>query len=234
MKLLIFLAVWKRPEITEICFMSINRLQKVKEFDIKGFAVISEESMIPLCEKYGILWCMHENLPLGKKKNFGVQKALEYDFEYLIEIGSDDILKTEILQAYKWNAPVIGLMEFALLNTKNGDCKYIKTNAPKFGAGRAIKREALEACKLWPDNVNQGMDNKSNFQLARNGFMAKGIRSDDPLVVALKSDTNIWPYKDIQGHKFSIEQTLNGLSTEEKTAIQCLIIKNKSASLTGA
>jgi hypothetical protein len=209
--------------------MSIKRLQKVEGFDVKGFAVISEESMIPLCEKYGILWCMHENLPLGRKKNFGIEKALEYEFDYLIEIGSDDILKSEILEAYKWDAPVIGLMEFGLLNTVNGNCKRIKTNIPKFGAGRAIKREALG--KLWPDNLSKGLDNRSNMHLGRNGFLAKGVKWDRPLVTALKGETNIWSFRAIHGHKHTIEEALNGLSEEEINAIQCLITKNKSASL---
>src|SRR5688500_10590245 len=106
MKLLIYTAVWQRPEITEICFMGIKRLQKIHKFYISDFAVISEDSMLRLCNKYGVDWCMHENLRLGSKKNYGVKQALKKDFDYMIEIDSDDLLKNEVLTTYKWNAPV--------------------------------------------------------------------------------------------------------------------------------
>src|SRR6478752_4031551 len=96
-RLLVFLAVWKRPEITEICFMGIDRLRKTGLFPIEAFAVISEESMIPLCEKYNIDYCFYKNEPLGEKKNFGLTEAYKKEWDYLVEIGSDDLLKNEYL-----------------------------------------------------------------------------------------------------------------------------------------
>ena len=80
MRLMIFLAVWKRPEITEICFMGINRLRKSGLFPIEAMAVISEESMKPLCKKYGIDYVMYKNEPLGEKKNYGLREAMKKDF----------------------------------------------------------------------------------------------------------------------------------------------------------
>src|SRR5688572_14122986 len=102
MKLLVFLAVWRRPEITEICFMGIKRLQNYSlSFHVAPFAVISEESMIPLCERYGVEWCMHENLPLGAKKNFGLSQLRDKDFDFMMEIGSDDLILGELLNQYE-------------------------------------------------------------------------------------------------------------------------------------
>lgn len=222
MKLLIFLAVWKRPEITEICFMGIQRLQKVPGFQISAFAVISEVEMIPLCERYGVEWCMAANHPLGAKKNYGVKEALRKDFEYLIEIGSDDLLKDEILQAYKWDAPVLGLMDFALINTHKGYCKKVTSSIPKFGAGRAIKRFVIESMKLWDDNKIRGMDNNSSINLAVNGFMMRGVRCEDPVAIALKSELNLWGYSAMPGSKYPLEKALEGLSIEEVTAIKSL------------
>lgn len=233
MKILVFVPVWKRPEITEICFMGINRLQKVKGFEVKGFAVISEESMITLCEKYGIDWCITKNDPLGAKKNYGVKQALKHEFDYMIEIGSDDLLKNEVLTAYKWGSPVIGLMDFALINTASGSCKSIKTNIPKYGAGRAIQRSVCESFSLWQDGKNRGMDNSSTRILAQNRVMQRGVKSDEPIAVGLKSGVNIWAYRNIPGRAYPIEKALSGLSEQEINAIQCLVAKNKSASLIG-
>lgn len=233
MKILVFVPVWRRPEITEICFMGINRLQKVEGFEVKGFAVISEESMIPLCEKYGIDWCITKNHPLGAKKNHGVKQALKHEFDYMIEIGSDDLLKNEVLTAYKWNGPVIGLMDFALINTVNGSCKSIKTNIPKYGAGRAIQRFVCESFDLWEDGKNKGMDNSSCRILANNRVMQRGVKSDEPLSIALKSAENIWAYKTMPGRAYPLDKALSGLSEQEINAIQCLVAKNKSESLIG-
>lgn len=232
MKVLIYTAAWKRPEITEICFMGIKRLQKVPGFQVSGFAVISEPSMIPLCEKYGIGWCMTANHPLGAKKNFGVKQALRNDFEYMIEVGSDDLLKDEILTAYEWDYPVLGLMDFAIVDTEDGACKRLTTNIPKWGAGRAFKRFVLESFDLWNPMRSRGMDNSSCRILAENKIMQKGVKTDKPLAVALKSKTNLWSYGAIPGAKYSLNDALNGLSEEEINAITCLVTKNKLADLT--
>lgn len=234
MKLLIYPAVWKRPEITEICFMGIKRLQKVPGFDISAFAVISEVEMIPLCDKYGVDWCLTANHPLGTKKNYGVKQALRKDFDYMIEIGSDDLLKTEALYAYTWDAPVVGLMDFAIVNTENGKCKTIKSNIPKYGSGRAIQRFVLESFDLWEDSKSRGMDNSSCRILATNRIMQKGVKCSEPVVVALKSNVNLWSFSLTQGETYPLERALNGLSIEEVNAIKCLITENKSESLTSA
>jgi hypothetical protein len=223
MKLMIFLAVWKRPEITEICFMGINRLRNFSRETIDAFAVISEESMIPLCNKYDIKWAMANNHPLGAKKNYGIKEVLKYDFDYLIEIGSDDLLKNEVLTTYKWDSPVMGLMDFALIDTQTGDCKSIKSTIPKYGAGRAIKRFVLESCEIWENNKSRGMDNSSCRILATNGFLMQGVKSEEPLVVALKSDTNLWGYDSVMGKKYPIQKAFEGLSEEEVNAINYLI-----------
>lgn len=234
MKLLVFTAVWKRPEITEICFMGIKRLQKVTGFDIKAFAVISEVEMIPLCEKYGVDWCIHENHPLGAKKNYGVNEALKHDFEYMIEIGSDDLLKNEILKTYKWDAPILGLDSAVHLNTKTGSCRMLCSMASLFGGGRALSRDVLESGDLWHDKKSKGLDKNSHFNISRRGFLGKRVKTEFPLVIDLKSDVNIWPYSPQLGKKYPLESALNGLSEEEVTAIQCLVAKNKSASLIDA
>lgn len=39
-----------------------------KPLPIEALAVISEETMIPLCEKYGIRWVFYKNEPVGERK----------------------------------------------------------------------------------------------------------------------------------------------------------------------
>ena len=239
MKLLIFLAVWKRPEITEICFMGLNRLRKHPDYDINVLAVISEESMIPLCEKYNVSWVMHENQPLGAKKNFGISEAMKKEFDYLIEIGSDDVLKNEYLEVispYLGVNNLIGIDHAAYINAATGACRYIKSKT-SFGMGRAVRKSALEKVgKMWSNKQNKGMDKHSTFTMAQAGVLERRISSDLPLGIDIKSDVNIWGWRDIKmlTRPYSLDKALDGLSKEEINAIQCLITKNKSASLIGA
>lgn len=147
MKVLIFLAVWKRPEITEICFMGLNRLRKNSRLPVEAFAVISEESMIPLCEKYGIKYTFYKNEPLGEKKNHGLNEAMKLDWDYLIEIGSDDLLKDELLVKYE---PLMGKYDYfgtkdsVIINSKDGRCRRLQSDTV-YGLGRCISRNVLKS-----------------------------------------------------------------------------------------
>src|SRR5688572_25004201 len=118
-KLLVYLALWKRPRITELCFMGLNRLRQHPDFDIQVLAVASEPEMLPLCEKYNVHVVTHTNLPLGKKKNFGLQAARSFKFDYLLEIGSDTLVLNELLDKYKKD--FIGVHHFFGI----GDCAFI-------------------------------------------------------------------------------------------------------------
>jgi hypothetical protein len=225
-KVLIFLAVWKRPEITEICFMGLERLRK--KFGVQAFAVISEEPMIPLCEKYGVDWCMHENDPLGTKKNFGLTQAMKKDFDFMIEIGSDDLLKDGIFELYPFDRDVMALKDFIMINSEDGECRRLRDRDANFGLGRAISRKALESCKckdgvyrLWGERHSHGLDNNSTFRLAGKGFLEKRYASAEPLAIDIKSAVNIWPFQKI-GTEYDFDKAMDGLGENEIEAIKSL------------
>ena len=140
---LVFLAVWKRPEITEICFMGLNRLKKAG-FPVDFLAVISEDSMKPLCKKYGVEYVEHENLPVGRKKNFGLTQAFKRKWDYLVEIGSDDVLKNETFERYtNERKDWMSIGNICLINSVDGDCKKLKSSV-SYGVGRCLSRDTLE------------------------------------------------------------------------------------------
>jgi len=226
-KLLIFLAVWKRPEITEICFMGIDRLRKTGLFPIEAFAVISEESMIPLCEKYTIDYCFYKNDPLGEKKNFGLSEAYKKDFDYLIEIGSDDLLKDEyLIEIAKYlPADLLTINNFAYLNSEDGECRMYKSKT-SFGIGRVISRKALDkvGTRIWSDRLNKGMDNNSTFFFARHGVLERRIKTSEPLAIDIKSVENIWPFNYLNGVYIDADEVMKGLSEQEIESIKSLYV----------
>lgn len=146
MKFLIFLAIWKRPEITEICFVGLNRLRERSRFPIECFAVISEESMIGLCEKYGIKWTFYKNEPLGEKKNHGLTEAMKLEWDYLIEIGSDDLVKDELIEIYSEYAgkyEMFGSKDAVIIDSETGRCRRLQSDTV-YGLGRCISRKIFE------------------------------------------------------------------------------------------
>lgn len=206
--------------------MGIQRLQRAGLFHIQPFAVISEESMIPLCEKYGVKWVMHENLPVGAKKNYGLSEALKLDWDYMVELGSDDVFKDEYLNAivpFLGKGDFFGIDHFIFMNSEDGACRRYKTRN-SFGLGRLISRRAIEKFggKLWDATISKGLDNNSNFRLARHGFLEKKIRSEVPLAIDIKSETNIWPFNYLIGQDYTFEEAIQGLSNEETEAIKRL------------
>jgi hypothetical protein len=149
-KILFYLAVWKRPEITELCFMGLKRLMG----HCKGsaFAVISEKSMIPLCRKYNIDFCEHENQPLGMKKNFGLNELMKKDFDYLIELGSDNLILDEMIDRYiplmKSGIDYFGGTKLLFIDSTDGNCREYEAVENQygygFGLGRCVSKRLLE------------------------------------------------------------------------------------------
>lgn len=190
-------------------------------------AVISEESMIPLCKKYNVEYCFYKNLPIGEKKNFGLNECLKKSWDYLIELGSDDLLKNEILEIYKFDRPTLFINHIAFINSETQECRALKSQT-FYGIGRAIRRDCFEALKsegkykLWNDSSNACLDNGSNYLLNYNGFLGKQFKSDDPVGIDIKSKENIWAFNPEAGSAYDFEKLLKGLSQEEKTAIRCL------------
>lgn len=223
MKIVFFIPVWKRPEITEICFMGIDRLRKLGIHEVSGFAVISEEEMKPLCDRYGIEYCFYKNLPLGEKKNYGVNQLLKKDFDYMVEIGSDDILKNEFLTLYPWNIPVMKLADFIIMDSETLECRRISGKIPKYGTGRAISRNVLETVKLWPEKSNKGLDNSLMMAISIAGYPIKWFKSEEPISIDIKSEVNIWPFSNV-GKKYPLEKALLGLSEVEIEAIKQIYV----------
>jgi len=199
-KILIFLALWKRPKITELCFEGLNRLRTHPDFDIQVLAVLSEEEMKPLCAKYHVNYVECENSPLGRKKNYGLSFAKNHTFDYLMEIGSDDLILNELLDSYKpfieSGVKFFGIRDAAYIDSEGGYCNRLQSNST-YGAGRMIHRSLLELVdfRLWKETLERGLDNNSVFSFMRRGIDYKQVKPMAfPGVIDVKSAENIWPF----------------------------------------
>src|SRR5690554_1613598 len=157
----ILTAFWKRPEITKLFIKGVKRLG----YDCT--AAISEESYIPICEANNINWIMAPNNPLGAKWNAGLNKALTYDWEYLLILGSDDLISNDLIDKYlshdNWD--MIGVKDLYIY--KDGIVKYFVSKRVKtIGAGRLIRRSAIKG-DLWEDWRNKGLDGSCTRKMKR-------------------------------------------------------------------
>lgn len=227
-KILIFLAVWKRPKITELCFLGIERLKKHSYFEIETLAVISEEEMKPLCEKYNVNYILHENLPLGRKKNAGLNEAKKFEFDYLLEIGSDDLILNELLDSYiDINHDFFGVRDIAYLNSETGECRRVLSKST-YGAGRMISRKLLEKVKfkLWDDGLNSGLDNNSIINVMSHKVGYLQVRASDfPMVIDVKSEENIWKFNSLLGGPYDKDILFEKISSQEVDFIKSMYVE---------
>lgn len=226
--ILVYLAVWRRPEVTKLCFLGLDRIRKHKAFNIQCLAVISEPDMIPLCESHNIKWVMYQNYPLGKKKNYGLKAASQYDFDYLLEIGSDDIITDALLDQYLdyFNRyEFFGVSDIAYIESESGECRRLISHSTTYGAGRCISREILEKAdwKLWKDDLNRGLDNDSNRKINNLGYHFHKVKPiDEPGLIDVKSGENIWKFNYFLGKEYNPSKMLSSLSQSELNCLNSL------------
>ena len=215
----ILTAVWKRPEITRICFEGIKRL------GFQATAAISEESMISLCDEYGIDYVLAPNNPLGFKWNTGMRKALRHEWDYVMILGSDDIVSDSLLDLYN---PYLGKYYMIGVNScyfyHKGIIKKFSAHTEygmSVGAGRMIHRQVVEECMpLW-GMVNRGLDNNSLFKIRMKGYNEKVLCLGDAVILDIKSKTNLNLFNNLNGDIVS-NDILNVFSSEEKRLLGLL------------
>lgn len=152
MKLLILIAVHGRHHITELCYRGLNHLiENAPQFDIRVLIVgdCQQHKAMALQNKYH--WYEHKNLPLGQKLNAALSHAMQWDWEYMMQLGSDDIMLPELLAAYEpyFNSvvPVFGVNNIFFIEHSTQRIQFFRYDNPSIiiGAGRCISRQAIEA-----------------------------------------------------------------------------------------
>jgi len=205
-KLLVYVALWKRHELSKRV-LNVLKSWKIEGFDIDLFCVISEDGSKKTCEDLGIEYCWTENKPVGKKMNFGLFSLKDKDFDYLMQLGSDDFVHKDIFKLYadsfKNNDPYFGVKEYYAVDEKNKRAQYWKydVNHPTNHA-RFIRKDVLEkmAFNIWPDHLNSGLDTNSDVNLIKGGYRCKIYDTKKfPYIVDVKTETNIWTYDELVG-----------------------------------
>lgn len=180
MKALIFVPVWKRIPEAALTYQGIHRMCSVLEeigITTKVLVISSEQdhTEMAIAQDFDVIEC--ENFPISNKHNCGMDYALQYTWDYLIQMGSNNLLTTEYIkelgkEMLTKQYDMIGTdILFNLLEDRENITIFeVKRSHSCIGAGRIISRSAIEkAVKankfLWEPGLNRGLDKSSQDRL---------------------------------------------------------------------
>jgi len=205
MKILMMTPLWGRPEIVKL-FVERMEATMPSYCELLPFFILSPNDpclngLDRLIDGYE--FTVAENQPLGRKKNLGLTDALRLEWDYYMDMGSDDVwtsLLWDIYEPYfKEKYPFFGLKSLYVYNSLTDEAKWVEEyNIDKtdtltaIGPGRCIRRDVLEqALPLWRNESHFGQDGYSSarifWQTENRAEMIDNKRL--PVVCDIKSST---------------------------------------------
>lgn len=215
MKVLIYCKVWKRPRVTQICYLGILRMQDtLEEFGIETEVLIvaSEDDHVEMALKHGFNVFSTENSPVGTKQNYGLIKSLDYDYDFLLEMGSNNLVSDSyidrwVIEAMKGTA-LFGSNVFHCV-LKNKEITKFKCRKRRLsGVGRGIRRDILEkvydqAGILCEPQKKKGLDGSTRMLIEKySGEIPTVIaEGEDLVIIDIKTGEDINEHTTARGAK---------------------------------
>lgn len=203
MKILMLIPVWKRPEIFRL-FMWRFEAVKPDYAEVEPLFILSpEDPHLKILERLtsGYNCFYYSNEYLSDKLNAGMTYALNFDFDFLMGMGSDNVytsLLWELYRDYFLTERYFALDDFYVYDTVNERAWFMKKYVDEptlggIGAGRVMHRSLIEdEPAIYRTKTNQGMDGFSAAFLARKGHIQKIVQTDDrPVLLDIKCNTNV-------------------------------------------
>jgi glycosyltransferase involved in cell wall biosynthesis len=221
MRILTYIPVFKRREITRLCYESLKRTQISAPAGFSFVTVIAASNTkdAELADQYGFDVFICDNLPLGRKFNQGLEYALdEYNFDYVMQINSDNVLSTDFWPLFEQYFNQLQFF-FGVDRVYFYDSVTKQMREFQYGAGcgiRFIRRDIVETAgfvddtfALWDDPICSGLDNNSSNNIVNRcgkmQYLARHPRITRPVVTDIKSDENIHPFSEFRGAKVLTE-----------------------------
>jgi len=204
-KIVVFTPVWGRHEVLDIWQKGVERIKAFwpEQIKIIPFCMVSNDEDEAKIEEYGYEYVRCENKPLGNKHNIGLEALRDIDFDYILQLGSDDLITNEYLEyalaAMQSKIDVFGVdrLYFTEIGTEDA-CKFVLTTHKNvlIGAGRFISHKVIKLLdyEMWPHDINRGLDMTSQANISTFGIFPVVISTADICVLDVKSNTNIWGY----------------------------------------
>lgn len=163
MNLAVIIAIYKRHDLTRLCFEHLSRQQKKFGFDVVIAGSEGNESE-SLAREFGFEYVETINEPLGQKMN--VLSLMCKNYDGVVVLGSDDFLPdnafAKFLTLDMSQKVIYGFSGCYFYSTKSKTLNFFnyKGTIKTIGAGRLYTGEMLKAInfKPWSDEQPKGLD----------------------------------------------------------------------------
>jgi hypothetical protein len=202
LKIRIVIPLWKRPLVTRFCFDGLVKLIRDSKHELKVTCVISEKYYEVVCKAYGFEYVYAENDPLGAKINKGIIHALSHEWDYLMIMNSDDIIKADLINKYyepffESLNPFFGVDKVTYVNFYTKEAREFQYEFTVLGIGKCIRRDVVEKMrgKLYRPLLNRCLDDTMMDNVIAAGYYPTFVKYQGMLAMDFKSETNIWPWE---------------------------------------
>jgi hypothetical protein len=221
-KLAIVTSIWGRPEIVELFMKGVDELRKnCPEFDIQvvvSGSIQDEERIKYKGKEFGCLlnntksffkYIEIPNEPLAAKVNATTYACRNLDVDYVMCVGSDDIMSPEFLNAYipymRNNIDFIGVTDGYFYDTVSKKSLYWagyreeNRKGHTLGAFRALSSRLLSQWDWmpWENKDSAVLDKSMQDKLKRTAHTIETFTMKEKGVIGvdIKSSTNMTPFK---------------------------------------
>lgn len=205
MKIQIVIPLWKRPEVTRFCFDHLKTMISESSHEMNVLCVISEHEYINICEKYGFEWVASPNNPVGGKINNGITRALQFEWDYLMMMNSDNVIKSELIEKYyrpffETNERFFGISKVTYVKFGTEEAREYEYGFSILGIGKCIRRDVVEMAfknlgELYRTELNKCLDDTLFDNLLKLKILPRNVPYNGMLAMDFKSEVNIWPWE---------------------------------------
>ncbi len=201
MKIRVVIPLWKRPEVTRFCFDGMLRLIAESKHEIDVTCVLSEAEFTFMCDEYGFEWVFEENIPVGNKINTGIRATLRHEYDYLMMMNSDDVVKTELIDKYydpffESLNPYFGVDKVTYVNFGTKEAREFKYDYSVLGIAKMVRRDIVDTFKgnLYNERLSKGLDDHFMDRMISIKVYPTFVQYEGQLAMDFKSDVNIWSW----------------------------------------
>lgn len=202
MKIRVVIPLWRRPEVTRFCFDGMLRLIAESKHEIEVSCVLSEPEFTFMCDEYGFDWVFEENFPVGNKINTGIRSTLKFEYDYLMMMNSDDIVKAELLDKYyepffESLNPYFGIDKVTYVNFSTKEAREYTYEFSLLGIAKMVHRSVVNKWQghLYPAHLNKGLDDQMMDRMISVKIFPTMVKYEGQLAMDFKSETNIHPWE---------------------------------------
>lgn len=180
--------------------------------------VISEVEYVEMCGEYGFNFVFANNNPLGAKINAGIAATLATDYDYLMLMNSDNVIKSELIDKWYndyWGNPFFGVNRVTYVNFSTKDAVDFTYDMSIIGVAKMVRRDVVErGFDLYRPDLDRLLDDTMYTRMVQRNVWPKLVKYDGQLCYDFKSETNIhkWDEFKDRGKKVCYELGLDRVS----------------------